>query len=176
LGDFIGAHNAAINIQPDALIVTKIGGGTVTGASGKINCGGTCSTFTLNGTALSLTANPGGTVFAGWDGACSGTQLTCTVTVNGATQVSATFKSQFTLSVGRSNPGTVTATPIGNDRALNCGGDCSAKFAEGTLVTLTATPPAGKQFVNWAGACSSTAPICVLSITKDTSVQAVFSK
>lgn len=80
------------------------------------------------------------------------------------------------MSVGRSNPGTVTGTPTGNDRALDCGGNCSAKFTQGTQVTLTATSPAGKSFVNWSGGCSGTAPTCVLTIAKGTSVQAVFSK
>jgi len=72
--------------------------------------------------------------------------------------------------------GLVTATPNGADRALNCGNACSAKFDQGTIVTLTATPPAGKAFTNWAGACSGAAPTCALNITTNTSVQAVFSK
>jgi List-Bact-rpt repeat protein len=78
--------------------------------------------------------------------------------------------------LGRSNPGTVTATPTGTDRALNCGSTCSAKFVQGTTVTLTAIPPAGKTFANWSGACSGTAPTCSVSISKDTSVQANFNK
>ena len=72
--------------------------------------------------------------------------------------------------------GTVTGSPAGNDRAVDCGGNCSAKFTDGTVVTLTATPPGGKQFVNWSGACSGTVPACAVTITRDTSVQAVFSK
>lgn len=176
LGDFIGAHNSAINVTADSLTVTRNGGGTVSGAGGKINCGGTCAMFAPNGTSLSLLANAGGLFFTGWDGACSGTQATCTVTVKGVTQVSATFLPQFTLSVGRSNPGTVSATPTGNDRALDCGGNCSAKFTQGTAITLTATPAGGKTFASWGGACSGTEPTCTLTITKNTSVQANFNK
>ncbi|HEX3555661.1 MAG TPA: hypothetical protein VIA62_20760 [Thermoanaerobaculia bacterium] len=174
LGDFIAAQNSAVNVVPDALTVTKTGSGTVTG--GKISCGNACSAFTTNGTTLSLTANPGGNVFIGWDGACTGNQLTCTVAVNGPMQVTATFLPQYTLSIGRSNSGTVTGAPTGNDRRIDCGSGCSAKFTQGTTVSLTATPPAGKQFVNWSGACSGTAPTCTVFITKNTSVQAVFSK
>ena len=176
LGDFIGAHNSAINVTADSLVVTRSGAGSVGGAGGKINCGGTCAMFAPAGTVLSLVANPGSLVFTGWSGACSGTDLTCTVTVNGATQVGAGFLPQFTLSVGRSNPGTVSGTPSGNDRALDCGGNCSAKFTQGTTVTLTATPPAGKTFASWGGACSGTAPTCSVTIAKDTSVQANFNK
>jgi Divergent InlB B-repeat domain len=176
LGDFIGAHNSAVNVTADSLTVTRSGGGTVSDSTGKINCGSSCGMFAPAGTSLSLLANPGGLVFIGWSGACSGTQTTCTLTVNGQTQVSATFLPQFTLSVGRSNPGTVIATPNGNDRALNCGGACSAKFTQGTVVTLVATPPAGKTFASWGGACSGTDTTCTITIAKDTSVQANFNK
>ena len=176
LGDFIAAQNSAVNVTPDALIVTKSGTGTVSASNRTISCGNACSTFTVNGAALTLTANPGGNVFVGWDGACSGTAPTCTLTANGLQQVSAAFLPQLTLSVGRSNSGTVTAAPAGNDRRINCPGDCSAKFTQNTTVTLTATPTAGKTFVNWSGACTGTAPTCTVFVTANASVQAVFSK
>jgi hypothetical protein len=176
LGDLLGAQMAAANIGIPSLTISKAGNGTVTGAGGKINCGGTCSATFALGTAVTVIASPGGNVFSGWSGACTGTQLNCSLTVNDAVNVTATFTPQFTLSVGRSNPGTVTATPTGNDRELNCGSNCSAKFTQGTNVTLNAIPPTGKSFVSWGGACAGTAPTCNVTITKDTSVQANFSK
>lgn len=176
LGDALSAQNTATNVVPDSLIVSKAGNGTVNGAGGKISCGNACATFGTLGSSLTVTASPSGTVFTGWSGACGGTQLSCTAVISGQTNVTATFKSQYTLSIGRSNPGTVTGTPAGNDRVLDCGGNCSAKFTDGTAVTLIATPPAGKTFVNWGGACSGTAPACTLTIIGDTSVQAVFGK
>jgi List-Bact-rpt repeat protein len=176
LGDFIGANNSAVNVVPDVLVINRDGSGAVSSADGKVNCGTACAEFAPSGTILSLTANPGGNVFLGWTGACSGNQPTCSVGVSGATQVGASFAPQFTLSVGRSNPGAIIATPSGNDRAIDCGGSCSAKFTQGTTVTLTAIPPAGKSFVNWNGACSGTQSTCSLTITQNTSVQAVFSK
>jgi len=176
LGDFIAAQNSAVNLAPDALIVAKTGTGTVSAPTPKISCGNACSAFTLNGSAVSLTANPGGNVFTGWTGACSGTQPTCTVTVNGLMNVGASFLPQYTLSISRSNSGTLTASPAGNDKVLNCPGNCAAKFTSGTTVVLTATPAAGKQFVSWSGACSGTAPTCSVFVTQNTSIQAVFSK
>lgn len=178
LGDFVSAQNTAVNVLPDVLTLGRIGNGVVSGANGKISCGNACAAFVPNGTTVSLTENPSGLVFTGWNGACTGLQASCSVVVRGAVDVGATFKPPFTLSVGRSNPGTITGTPTGNDRALDCGGACSAKFTQGTTVTLTATPPAGKTFVNWSGgACAgSTTPTCSVTIIKDTSVQAVFSK
>jgi hypothetical protein len=79
-----------------ALTVTKQGTGTGTVASnvGGINCGATCSAIYNGGTAVTLTATPAaGSIFAGWGGACSGTQ-TCSVTMNAALSVSATFTLQ----------------------------------------------------------------------------------
>ena len=176
LGDALSAQNTALNVTADSLTVTRTAGGNVAGAAGKISCGNACATFGVKDSVLSLTASAGNNVFTGWTGACTGTQLTCSVTLSGQMTVGASFAAQYSLSVGRSNSGTVTASPSGNDRALNCPGDCSAKFTAGTAVTLTATPPAGKSFVNWAGACSGTSPVCVLTVTGSTSVQAVFSK
>ena len=66
------------------------GTGTVTSADGSINCGTTCTAAVNLGT-VTLTATPTGTsVFTGWQGACTGA-TTCTVTLNGARSVTATF-------------------------------------------------------------------------------------
>ncbi|MDS4058620.1 MAG: M6 family metalloprotease domain-containing protein, partial [Candidatus Contendobacter sp.] len=77
------------------LTVTKAGtgAGTVASITGEINCGATCQyTYPpLADTVVTLTATPAaGSVFTGWSGACSGTG-TCTVTMNAAKSVSATF-------------------------------------------------------------------------------------
>lgn len=173
VGNFIGANNTAVNVNPDALSVVTTGKGNVSDASRAISCGNACATFAANGSVMTLTANPSsGNVFAGWSGACSGSQSTCTATINGVTSVNATFKTLYGLSVSTSNPGTVTSA----DKTIDCGKSCSAKLAEGTLMTLTATPPAGKQFLGWTGACSGTAPVCSFAMTGGLSTRASFSK
>ena len=133
-----------------------------------------------------------GSTFTGWSGSCAsaGTNSSCTVTAIGVTNVGATFftppaggggggggstTTQYTLQVGRSNPGTVTGTPAG-DKTIDCGSTCSAKFNAGTAVTLTATPPAGKTFASWGGACSGTALTCTVTVNSNLSVQANFNK
>ncbi|MDQ3919171.1 MAG: hypothetical protein M3348_11905 [Acidobacteriota bacterium] len=58
--------------------------------------------------------------------------------------------------------------------SINCGGVCSAKFVQGSLVTLTATPAAGLKFTGWSGACSGTQQACTVTINSDTKVQANF--
>jgi hypothetical protein len=175
LGDFIGDQMAAANVGVPSVTVTKTGSGTVLGADGKINCGGSCTTSVPAGTSVTLTANPGGTVFSGWGGACNGVDLSCTVLVNDAMNVLATFTPIHTLSIGRGGNGTVTGNPAGlQSTQISCGSNCSAKFAEGTVVNLTATPAAGLNFVNWTGACAGTAPTCTVTIASDAKVQANF--
>jgi hypothetical protein len=125
------------------------------------------------GTAITLTAKANsGSIFVGWDGACQGSAANCTVTLNSATTVSAMFKPIFNLSVS-SGKGTVISNPAG----INCGvksGSCSAKFTQGTSLSLTATAPAGATFTGWTGACSGTSLTCTLTMNGDTSVQASF--
>lgn len=177
LGAFQGANNSAINVNPDALVVTKAGKGTVTDTTNTIRCGSSCSAFTSKNGILNLTASPStGNVFVGWTGACIGTLPTCGVTVKGVTKVRAVFKSLFTLSVAIGNKGTVTGVPAGTDNSINCGSVCRATFKQGTVVTLTATPPTGKTFVGWSGGCTGVAPVCSTTINANTSVKADFSK
>src|SRR5439155_11540500 len=86
-----------------ALTVTKSGGGSgaVTSVPAGISCGATCSTSFTTGTVVTLTAAPAaGSTFTGWSGGgCTGTG-TCSVTMNAATSVTATFiQSSFALTV-----------------------------------------------------------------------------
>ncbi len=67
-------------------------GGRITGTG--INCGSDCSENVTAGSTVTLTAVPASSYwrFTGWGGACTGTSLTCSVTVNtNPTTVSATF-------------------------------------------------------------------------------------
>lgn len=192
LGDAIGAQNVAANLDVNALTVTIAGGGQVSSTDKIFSCGNKCYGVYAPGTAVTLTAKANsGSVFSAWGGACAGNATSCTVALNAESAVSATFvadpaagggggggaaTTQFTLQVGKSNPGSVTATPTGTDRALDCGSACSAKFNSGTAVTLTATPPAGKTFVSWSGGCTGAAPVCTVTMNANVSVQAAFSK
>jgi chitodextrinase len=102
----------------NALTVTRNGTGTVTSSPSGINCGSTCSFSYSNGTSVTLTATPlSGATFAGWGGACSssGTSATCTVTMNAAQSVSASF----------------TAGPF-TSISINAGGSDSTGFVADT--------------------------------------------
>ncbi|MBI4562695.1 MAG: VCBS repeat-containing protein, partial [Candidatus Rokubacteria bacterium] len=79
--------------SPKALTVTKSGSGRgwVTSSPAGIRCGGDCSETYTAGTIVTLGARAGPrSVFAGWSGACSGTDA-CTVTMDADKAVSASF-------------------------------------------------------------------------------------
>lgn len=186
LGEAIGAQNAAANLVVNALSVTLSGNGQVDSSDKVFSCGNKCYGVYNPGASVTLTAKPAsGSAFSMWGGACAGNALTCTVLVNAESSVTANFVaaaggggggggggSTSTLSVGRSNPGTVTSSPAG----IACGSTCSAKYAPGSAVSLTATPPAGQSFLGWSGGCSGTAPTCTITLNADVKVQASFSK
>jgi uncharacterized repeat protein (TIGR01451 family) len=73
---------------------------------------------------------------------------------------------------GGAGAGTVTSSPSG----LTCGPVCTAQFSNGTSVTLTEAPSSSSKFGGWSGDCSGTASTCVLSMTADHSVTAIFAK
>ncbi|MDX6695470.1 MAG: hypothetical protein QOF02_3073 [Blastocatellia bacterium] len=176
VGDYIGAQMAAANVAVPSVTVAKNGSGSgnVSSSDRNISCGSKCSLSYNAGTVVTLTASPSSnSVFAGWGGACDGNQLTCTVTVNEALNVTATFSTPTTLSIKTSGKGTVTGAQVG----IDCGKNCSATVAQGTVVTLTAAPASGYKFLNWTGGgCSGSALTCTLPVTKSAQVQANFGK
>jgi hypothetical protein len=69
------------------------GSGTITSSPSGINCGSTCSATFSDGTSVTLSpAASGGSTFAGWSGACSGTG-SCVVSMTSDKSVTATFNS-----------------------------------------------------------------------------------
>jgi hypothetical protein len=159
-------------VQTDSLQVTVGGSGTVTSSPAGINCSGGsagCSQSFANGTKVTLSATPGsGNTFSGWTGACSGSAVTCAVTLSSATQsVGATFAAivQYdSLQVSVGGSGTVTSSPAG----INCSGGaagCSQPFVNGTSVTLTAAPASGYAFSGWSGSCSGSASSCTMTLS-----------
>ena len=78
-----------------ALTVVKAGAGsgTIISTPSGITCPAVCTKSYPSGSGVQLTATPtGGAVFSGWlGGGCTGLGSTCTVPLNTATTVSATF-------------------------------------------------------------------------------------
>ncbi|MBK7976643.1 MAG: FG-GAP repeat protein [Deltaproteobacteria bacterium] len=148
------------------------GAGTVTSDPAGIDCGATCVASFGSGALVTLTAAPApSSSFAGWSGACDGTDP-CVVTMDAAKTVTATFDGvSYPLTVTKTGNGTVVSNPTG----INCGTACIANFAPNTVVTLTATPAAGSTFSGWSGGvCTGTAP-CQVTMSAARGVTATFA-
>lgn len=68
-----------------------------------------------------------------------------------------------------SGTGTVTSSPSG----INCGSNCTARFASDSLVNLVAIPSPGSDFIGWSGACVGLAS-CNVVMSEAREVIAVF--
>ena len=174
------AVTATFTANPYTLTVTKsgTGAGAVSSTAGSgLYCGSVCSVDYPNGTSVTLSAiaNTGST-FTGWNGAgCSG--LTCTVPMNQAQSVTATFTlgnvDGYLLTV--TPAGTGTGTVVSSPSGINCGAPCSATFNNGTGVTLSATAATGSTFGGWSGAGCSGTGTCIVSMSAAQSVTAAFN-
>lgn len=166
------------------LSVTVAGDGGVTSSPAGIACGNSgsvCSAPFANGASVTLTALPNGDlVTVAWSGgACSGTALTCTVTMDAAKSVTATFTTAIptgaTLNIayGGTGFGTVSTT----SGTLSCTPfACSGTFTAGSSVVLSAAWDAATDtFAGWGGVtcnegsasatCTFTMPASTLNMT-----------
>ncbi len=140
-------------IPQQTLTVATEGEGNVTGSAPSeftpIECGSTCSAEYNEGAEITLTANPAvDNQLKEWEGACSGTEPTCQVTISAAKSVKAIFTPALhTLTVTPTGSGEVTSSPAG----IACGTTCEAKYQEGSAVTLKAHPAPHSQFHAWGG-------------------------
>ena len=112
-----------------------------------------------------------GSRFVGWTGACSG-RATCFVTVDAATNVTATFAAATqTLGVAVRGKGSVTSAPAG----IACRSVCSHAFPGASTVRLVAKAARGYRFAGWTGACRGTGA-CGVILSGDKRVTATFAK
>ena len=156
---------------------TGAGSGSVKSNPAGIDCGESCTAEYDHNTLVVLTATPQtGSIFAGWSGACSGTAV-CTVTINQAQVVTATFEiappNSYILNVtlSGSGDGAVTSDPAG----IACGSSCAAVYSENTLVMLTATAAAGSTFAGWGGTCAAeSSNVCTVTMDMAHTVSASF--
>jgi uncharacterized repeat protein (TIGR02543 family) len=171
----IKKHDAQCRGIPRLFVTLPSGGtvtGTVTGTTGKIiDCGTQCQAdFANKSTTVTLRAIPkSGYLFTGWSGDCTGTALTCQLTMSQMKTVTATFKPSVLLTVNVQEGGTVTGPSI------NCSDPCSVQMVrvvQGSSITLTATPLDGFRFTGWSGDCTGTS--CTVSMTQIKAVTANF--
>lgn len=154
------------------------GSGTVVSDPAGIDCGAFCTSGFQLGSSVTLHATPAsGSTFEGWSHAGCGTAPECTVFMDSAKAVVATFGGRFTLKVSATGTGSgvVTSAPAGINCSVGDVGTCSAAYPEGALVELTATAQAGTVFKSWGGDCAGVVGNqCVLTMDAAKNVTADF--
>ncbi|MDB5396786.1 MAG: hypothetical protein JWM91_4292 [Rhodospirillales bacterium] len=165
-----------VNPTLSVLTITRSGTGSGTTGISPVNNSCTavsCSFPKQGGTALTvLEAAAPGSIFKGWNGACSGTGA-CIVTANADQTVNAEFALTKTITVSKTGngAGVVTTSPAG----ITCGATCSASFEIGKPVTLNAAASQGSVFAGWSGGGCSGTGICAVTPNADTTVTASFT-
>ncbi len=145
-------------VPPATLTITLsgTGSGTVESTPSGISCPGTCSAGFPVPTRVYLDAFPdANSEFVGWagdadcsDGIVDLTAVTsCTAIFNALPPPPATYN--LTIIFLGNGAGTVASSPLG----INCSGDCTASFTQGTNVTLFTRPSLG-SLTGWGGDCS----------------------
>ena len=95
IADAQGVGTITNDDVPSYLLTVALAGsgsGSVSSSPTGISCGADCTESYTSGTVVTLTASAdAASVFASWSGACSGTAVTCQVTMSAAWSVTATF-------------------------------------------------------------------------------------
>ena len=137
------------------LTVSRTGSGSVSSTPAGIACGSTCNASF--GTNVTLTATPpAGSLFSGWSGACSNTSGTCTVMMDAAKSVTATFTSPPAA------PTSVVAQSSNAQASVTFSTPSSTGGAAIVYYTVTASP--GGQTIT-----GSASPLVVTGLTNGTS-------
>ena len=112
---------------------------------------------------VTITATPDlGYSFDGWTGDCAGQGNPCTLTMDAAKSVSATFTQiEYALTITQATGGTITADPAG-------------PYYYNDPVTITATAETGYSFDAWTGDCAGQGNPCTLTMDAAKSVSAYF--
>ncbi len=122
-----------------SLTVSVTGSGTVASNPSGISCPSTCSHTFTGGSQVTLTPTPAsGWAFSSWGGACSGSGG-CTVTMNAAESVTATFVQDCDVVGERHRQRHGDELAAGDQLPV----DLQRQLRPGTQVTLTATPANG---------------------------------
>ncbi|MBF0344255.1 MAG: VCBS repeat-containing protein [Nitrospirae bacterium] len=166
---------------PVGSITAKVfGNGLVSSSDYNISCRkdrGVCSYVYKTASNVTLTANADlDYTFTGWDGACQGKTITCTLLTSDDKSVAANFTSNelltklSVLKTGRSS-GTVTVSAGKMFWNKNQG---TAYYELNDPVTLTATPETNAGFGGWGGDCTGSSTTCNLTMSTGKSVYAIF--
>ncbi len=160
------------------VVRTGSGTGSVSSNPSGISCGADCSQSYNSGTNVTLTATAtGGSTFASWSGCNTVSGTTCSVTMNAAKTVTATFNApRFLLTVDRTGAGSSNGSVSSNPPGISCGADCSELYDSGTSVTLTASAAGGATFGGWSGCNTVSGATCTVTMSTAKTVTATFNQ
>ena len=137
--------------------------------------------FTLDGVTAATTG-----IFADQTFAISPSQVTnlksgqLYFNVHNASFPNGEIRGQITalpmLTVTKGGTGSSDTAVVSGDNGISCGADCTEAYPSGTIVTLTAgLASANSVFVGWFGGGCSGVNSCVVTLTADTTVIAVYT-
>jgi hypothetical protein len=163
--------------QTSVLTVSRVGSGdgtlTVDPSNGDPRrCATSCTVEVPDQSSVRVVAAPArDSRFAGWSNPACSQQSSCTLEVDGATTLVATFVQQATLTVRTTGSGTGSVT--GN--AIVCpSGRCKTTVDQGAAVVLRAAAAKGSRFVGWNVASCGTNESCRVVVSADRTVEAQF--
>jgi hypothetical protein len=178
LGVTLPGVAAAVTTAPVTVTLAGNGTGSVDDSTFQIVCPTTCTADFDVGAQVVLTADAGSdSTFAGWSGAgCSGTG-SCIIPVSAATDVVATFNAippppMDTLRVQLQGSG--TGSVHDTNFQISCPSACDQEYSPGDEVVLVADPDSGSSFGGWSGAGCSGNGSCIVTLSADTTVTAIF--
>jgi uncharacterized repeat protein (TIGR01451 family) len=179
--DPVSANNTAtqnVTVVPVfTLTITDAGKGTgtVMASLGAINCGSTCSGSYAQGISVSLTATPAAnSVFSAWSGACTGTDpKTCTIVMNSAQSVIATFNLAPDFSLAAASSSLTLKTGAQGTDALTVTGQNGFSGQVNLTCTVNGTAPLATCGVSPSSVGLGSSPgTSTLTITAPTSLVA----
>ena len=150
---------------PSPSSIEGSGAGTVTSTPARLDCGTTCAALFAVGSTVTLTAEAdSASTFAGWSGACSGTDPVCSFPVSSPTDVVATFESVVSVEEDGAGAGyawgrSIDAHAVGGSYRWERRAGASATYAfSGGAVTLftVSGPSMGKARIRIDGASMGT--------------------
>ena len=159
-------------VQTAKVTLESSGPGTVQSNQAGNPCTPNC-VWTLDvGTELELNAiHATGAHFGSWDGACTGSEPSCTLRVSQDTNLHARFVQEVQVSLTHTGAGSFSIEGSG---VSSCPEDCSLTVDAGTRVRVTPTPVEGQKFLGWTSGCSVVAPVCEVEAQTPITVSARF--
>jgi hypothetical protein len=181
VGTSAASEPASVTTSHYKLSLTPNGEGSIISPSG-INCPNSgCSPVYASGTSVTLSAfGDPGSYFAGWTGACSGTN-SCTVAMSQPRAVGATFTKGTThnLAFFYDTPSQGTGSGTLTINGESCDVFCNAfglSFKAGSTITVVPSPNSGSYFAGWSGGpCAGSTSTCTFALSGDTQMAALFT-